>query len=142
MILHGFLKYIEMKILKFYKEDKKWYLDFPEYIIAGGTKAELQMVFGADDLLDRFCRIGESELTLEINIENKATVNTYEILIKSQTKIDSGCFYVRPIWSPVSFDCNTEPDYKISDYQVVWLCDVTKFVFDGEFPSRIYFKTI
>jgi hypothetical protein len=24
----------------------------------------------------------------------------------------------------------------------VWLCDVTKFVFDGKFPKRIHFKTL
>ena len=37
----------------FYKENQKWYIDFPAYVEHGGAKADLQMVAGADKMLDK-----------------------------------------------------------------------------------------
>ena len=37
----------------FYKDNSGWYIDFPEFIEKGlGTKADLAMVLGADQMLD------------------------------------------------------------------------------------------
>ena len=37
----------------FYKDDTGWYIDFPEFIEKGlGTKDDLAMVLGADQMLD------------------------------------------------------------------------------------------
>ena len=37
----------------FYKDDSGWYIDFPEFIEQGlGTKGDLAMVSGADQMLD------------------------------------------------------------------------------------------
>ena len=38
------------KTIRFYNEDNKWYADLPDYINAGGTKEECEMVLGADTL--------------------------------------------------------------------------------------------
>ncbi len=101
---------------KFYKEDKRWYIDLPEY---PGTKAELEMVCGANTLLD------------EININNESCVfvsfsNEKELKYKI-TKIkddleNGGAWY----WS--------------EDFQFdLWLCEVSNWVF-GEAPQVIYFE--
>ena len=39
---------------RFYKENKIWYIDLPEFLEKGlGTKSNLMMVAGADTLLDQ-----------------------------------------------------------------------------------------
>lgn len=42
-----------MKPYKFVKTGRDWYIDLPEYIAQGGTMGDLQMVDGADKMLDR-----------------------------------------------------------------------------------------
>jgi hypothetical protein len=37
---------------RFIKEGTEWYIDLPEYIENGGSKGDLQMVEGADTMLD------------------------------------------------------------------------------------------
>lgn len=41
-----------MKEYKFIKEGRDWFIDLPEYIEGGGSKGDLQMVEGADKMLD------------------------------------------------------------------------------------------
>jgi hypothetical protein len=36
---------------RFVKEQSEWYIDLPEYLEAGGSKADLQMVSVADTML-------------------------------------------------------------------------------------------
>lgn len=107
-----------MSKLKFYKDaHAEWYIDLPEY---KGPKEDLQMVGGADVLLDYLAR-GKEQIKLEISLEEKEGFS----LLQRNDKIDkpdSGMFY----------------DYK---GYFIWICDVTTFVF-GEFPKNIYFKKV
>lgn len=41
-----------MKVHRFVREDNSWYIDLPEYIEQGGSKGDLEMVSGADTMLD------------------------------------------------------------------------------------------
>ena len=101
---------------RFNKEDGKWYIDLPDWT---GTKGELQMVGGADTLLDHLSNNGDTVL-VELSTD-KECPEGFETLKKIVRTPPNGCIYHLGL-SPV------------------WLCDVTKFVFDGVFPKRIHFN--
>ena len=119
------------KMLRFYMEDNKWYVNLPEWT---GDKDDLQMVLGADTLLDILSEYGTN------------------IGIYFSTEKKDGFFKMGLI-----MDCAKEPNspdnpsegaiYYIDKYDDIelkiklWLCDVTKFVFN-EFPEEIWIKRI
>lgn len=115
-----------MRRLKFYKEsDNRWYVDLPEWI---GSKAELEMVAGADAMLEYMAE-GEDHVWLILSKEEFENADKLDFL-RLATEIENGAFY------------------KLQNYRGVeiglemWLCDVTKFVFD-DFPKTIFIsKTI
>ena len=37
---------------RFIREGNEWFIDLPEFLAQGGSKADLQMVSGADTMLD------------------------------------------------------------------------------------------
>ena len=101
---------------KFEKEDGKWFIVLPEW---GGDKADLQMVCGADTLLDIF---SSGYDTVKLFIDT-VSFDDSKCLSLIETDSDSGTY-----------------SYKDGDIDMtVWLCPVTKFVF-GEIPKTIYFR--
>lgn len=111
--------------IKFYKEsDNRWYADLPEW---EGPKAALEMVCGADTMLDILAQ-GEGNTILDMSVE---PINGYEMLIflHETPDLDEGAYYHMESYMGLEFNLD------------VWLCDVTKFVF-GEFPKIIYFNKI
>ena len=107
-----------MKTHRFNKEEGKWYIDLPDWT---GTKGELQMVGGADTLLDHLSNNGTT-VTVDLSTD-KECPKGFETLKRIVRTPPNGCLYHLGL-SPV------------------WLCDVTKFVFNGEFPKRIHFNVI
>jgi len=107
-----------MENYTFKKEQGCWYIDLPNW---KGTKAELQMVAGADKLLDLLSN-NTNEVTLSL-CTNKKCPEGYQTLKKAIKTPINGCIYF----------LNLTP---------IWLCDVTKFVFNGIFPKQIHFKVI
>jgi hypothetical protein len=108
-----------MKNLTFNKEDKKWYIYLPEW---EGDKAELEMVAGADILLDHLSH-------------NKDTVS----VIVSEEELDDSIILNK------KYNINGGADYKPVNNDVVynvWLCGVTKFVFGGYMPNKLYLKSL
>ena len=110
-----------MKRLKFHKEsDNRWYVDLHEWT---GSKAELEMVSGADSMLEYMAE-GEEQVWLILSEQEFENADKLEFL-RLATEIESGAFY------------------KIEKYRGIkiglemWLCDVTKFVF-GDFPKTIF----
>lgn len=110
-------------ILKFVKESSnKWYIDLPDWM---GKKSALQMVSGADILLDYMAE-GRREVTI--------LADTMEFEGASHLDLIKKCWF-------------NGADYKIDmykNYQLkldVWLCNVTKHVL-GDFPETIYFEKI
>lgn len=121
-----------MKHLNFIKEFEtgRWYIDLPQW---DGNKEDLEMVSGADTLLDYLAirkisnNIYESEnnVTLLVN-ENSFNHSDKLILTRLADELGNGAYY------------NVEMKDYFDDIFEIWLCDVTKFVF-GYFPKVIYF---
>lgn len=112
-----------IKEYKFYKtEEAEWFIDLPDYINNGGFIEELQMVAGADLMLDILSNYGE-EVNLLISTEE---FEGCEKLIKSEWQLCT---------SGACYDLISQSDIPLP----IWLCDVTKYVF-GNFPEVIYFK--
>jgi hypothetical protein len=107
-----------MKNLKFKKEeDNKWYIDLPEWT---GDKADLEMVAGADTLLD-----------ILSNNSNTATIEVSETPIENAIKLKK----LHHIYGGA--------EYKIFDcpgVEKAWLCKVTKFVYGGYMPNYLFIK--
>lgn len=116
-----------MKQHRFVKEDGGWFIDLPEYLEQGGSKADLAMVSGADTMLDIIAG-NKEEVILQIDTEpfNHADELT---LTEICDPILGGGYYHMKKFEGKEVDQN------------MWLCDVTKFVF-GDMPPRIYVKRI
>jgi hypothetical protein len=125
-------------ILNFYRNNNRWFIDLPEYLEAGGDVDDLEMIFGADTFLSDRCIIGSDVVRMNVETEK---VSGYSELVKSSNDLEHGAFYVHVEQVPYSYDCNTEPDYTPTIREVVWLCDVVKFIF-GKFPQTIYFRVL
>jgi hypothetical protein len=105
-----------MKKLTFNKEDDKWYIDLPDF---PGPKAELEMVFGADKMLDI---LAQDKKTVNVFLDIKPFDHDFE-LIYDREEAEGGWY-----------------DLKGQDFEV-WLCSVTLYVF-GKFPQNLYLKKI
>jgi hypothetical protein len=115
-----------IKTFRFYKDEMNWwFVDLPEWT---GEKWELQMVSGADTLLDILSDNG-NEITLTMSTES---VLEYDGILKFQElgRIE-GLEMGEGAWYSL-FECD-----KRKEPLILWLCDVTKFVF-GDFPNTIY----
>lgn len=106
--------------LKFYKEGYRWYIDLPEY---PGDKADLQMVLGADTLLDTLSD-STNNVVILASLED---YNSSDKLVKLRD---------------LTADEGGGAMYFTDKYKFdLWLCDVTKFVFNG-FPVEIFYSVI
>jgi hypothetical protein len=107
-----------MKNLKFKKEeDNKWYIDLPEWT---GDKADLEMVAGADRVLDY---LSNSESNVDTLVSEEPIDDS--IALTKRWNIYGGA------------------DYKVANcpgVDTAWLCKVTKFVYDGNLPQKLYIK--
>lgn len=112
------------KTFKFEKEESGWFIDLPEYIEMGGTKAELQMIAGADTWLDKLSNNG-NHLKLVISDDDSSRLKRQLILSETCTDETGGAIYY-------AFETEESSPHQL------WLCDVTLFVF-GEFPKSIYY---
>ena len=110
-------------IKRFYKEqDGKWHVDLPEWT---GSKADLQMVCGADTMLDIIAE-DENEVNLELSIEPFENADKLELLSVSNLE-ESGAFYILKTYKNFNFNLD------------IWLCAVTLFVFKT-YPKVIYLR--
>lgn len=104
--------------LDFHRTDEgRWYVDLPEYIEQGGAQEDLEMVRGADDLLNHLSPEGDS---VSICIDTKLNFRKGIRLIRVHQN-EMGATYV-----------NLNQPLKL-----VWLCDVTRFVFNQNYPRII-----
>lgn len=96
-----------------------WYIDLPEYMDKGiGTKLNLRMVRGADDLLEL---LGQGKEKVSLHVDTKPFKNNL-LKMKMYKHDASGGTY--------RTDLVEVPD--------VWLCNVTKYLFGGQHPWTIY----
>lgn len=122
-------KEIESMYLTFYKtEEGRWFVNLPDW---GGSTEDLEMVCGADVLLDIISmnhRDSSSIVTIRVHTNPQELSRNRQRYVLKRRNIqlaDSGKTYWVSGGSLFPFD--------------VWLCDVTKFVF-GEFPRTIYIE--
>jgi hypothetical protein len=114
-----------MKNLKFYKEwDGRWYVDLPEW---KGSKVDLEMVAGADKMLDHISD-GKNEIWLILSKEEFENAEKLEF-VRNADEFNHGAFYKLEKYNEI--EINLE----------LWLCDVTMFVF-GKFPKTIFIKKL
>lgn len=105
-----------MKCYKFIKEaGDRWYIDLPNW---EGSKDELEMVEGADILLDI---IAQDESIVDVTISTSYFPEAEFTL--DFRRIDSA-----GAWYQVKGQFHTFE---------AWLCEVTKFIF-GNFPNKLY----
>ena len=103
----------------FYRDSTGWYIDFPEFLAMGlGTKADLAMVAGADTMLE-YLGGGRSRVTM--NFSDQEIPNN-QIQLKMSAKNGWGATYTT----------------NIQEIPTVWLCNVTKVIFQGTHPTCIY----
>ena len=110
-----------IKAINFYKElSGRWYVDLPDY---PGPKGDLQMVAGADKMLDVIAK-DASECTLLASDEE---------------------FQGAEVLRLVTGYNEQHGDYLLEEYHgekinhKMWLCPVISYVF-GRLPQVIYFK--
>lgn len=107
-----------MELFKFVKEeDNKWYIVLPEWT---GSKEDLEMVMGADTLLDI---VAQGEYEVYMNISDKE-IPDYTFVLT----------FLREEFEGATYILNSE----MFEFEV-WLCYVTKFVFN-KFPEKIWLK--
>jgi hypothetical protein len=98
-----------------------WFIDLP---LNTFDKADLQMVCGADVMLDILAD-GRKKILIDVSLYNFDEADI--MLFSTLGKNEGGAYYSVPEIEGTKFGAT------------VWLCDVTKYVF-GDFPHVIYFK--
>jgi len=114
-----------MKTHRFIREGIGWYIDLPDYLAQGGDKGDLQMVSGADTMLDIIAE-KENEVTLQIDTESFDDSDELVLTELCDPILGGGYYYMKKF------------EEKIVNKDL-WLCEVTRFVF-GDIPEKIYIK--
>lgn len=108
--------------VKFVKDpDGRWYLDLPAW---DGSRAELEMVMGADELLDLLAKGPQVYMWLDKEPFFDCDV-LYRLELGPVGK--GGAYYFSEVLK--------------GKRNSLWLCDVCLFVL-GEFPTAIYYQVI
>ena len=122
------------KVVKFFKQDDKWYADIPNH-----TLEENEMVMGADIALEYLAE-GRTELFITLADEYPGWNVPFEL--KRKDHDNEGAYYTV---SGLLFMDFIEKFQNMSLWgrfePEVWICNVTHDVF-GEHPEHIYITNI
>jgi hypothetical protein len=122
---------------RFYKENEIWYIDLPEFLDEGlGTKANLMMVDGSDELLDILSK-NSTEVSVEFShlpfegathtLRAQQIGNNQDLLSKiGHAFVSYGMYY----------------KVKELNEKRIWLCPVTEYVFGGSYPREIFVRVV
>jgi hypothetical protein len=117
-----------MKTNRFYKDEHGgWYIDLPEYIAQGGSKADLAMVAGADTMLDIVAG-HESSVTISMDLLPFDGADKLVLMKLCEPSMGGGYYLME------SFE-GKEVNHEM------WLCGVTEFVF-GYMPKQIFVSRV
>lgn len=114
-----------MKPYKFIKTGNDWYIDLPEFLEQGGSIGDLQMVDGADKMLDMMAG-KESFVTVYVAREKFEGADILTLTEKCEPNVGGG-YYMMKYYEGQEIN------------QTLWLCQVTEFVF-GDIPQQIFVK--
>ena len=109
-------------VMPFEKIDGLWYAEIPEYTEGGGNQADLLMVMGADLWLESHAH-GAERMVLKI------ADMPFEGMVLNPAK--SGCLQQSP---PRGMGWYVDSRTGM----VMWLCEVTEWVFGG-YPDEIHY---
>jgi len=112
-----------MNTYRFLKEPIGWYIDLPEFIEQGGAKDALQMVEGADVMLD-IIAAGRDAVLLDIDLLPFPGSVSLTLTEKCDPYIGGG-YYLMQEWNGKKIN------------QTMWLCAVTEWLF-GNLPATIF----
>lgn len=112
--------------LKFIKLANKWFVHLPEYDLGGPE--DLEMVMGADNLCE--C----------LDFKNKGIIEV-DICTRPEEITDKNNFLTLDF---INSTGNDGANYQVTGkFQLdIWLCNVTKYVFNGKFPTTIYLSIL
>ena len=110
---------------RFIHEGTEWYIDLPGYLAQGGSKADLQMVSGADTMLGLIAGAG-AEVSLQLDTSPFAGADELILTERCDPVLGGGYYHLK------SFESKTLG-------QDMWLCEVIRFVFD-DIPPAIFIK--
>jgi hypothetical protein len=116
-----------MNMYKFIREGQEWYIDLPEYLVGGGSKGDLQMVQGADSMLDMISG-GVAEVSLLLDRVYFSGSDKLVLTERCDPYIGGGYYYLQ-----------TFEGKEIN--KTMWLCAVTEYVF-GDLPEEIFIKRV
>jgi hypothetical protein len=122
-----YLLNLVMKQHRFIRENSGWFIDLPEYIARGGSKADLEMISGADTMLD-IIAAGKNEVTLKIDTAPFDNADELILTELCDPVLGGGYYHMNQFENK---DVNKD----------LWLCEVTRFVFN-DIPARIYVKRL
>jgi hypothetical protein len=114
-----------LKTYTFIKRDGDWFIDLPEYLEKGGSAGDLQMVDGADTMLDVMAD-KKASVTMTISTEPFNGADELVLTEKCDPFIGGG-YYLMKKYKGQEINHN------------MWLCQVTEFVFGG-IPERIFVR--
>ena len=114
-----------MNKYRFYKNEVEWFVDLPEYLEKGGSIGNLEMVEGADTMLDIMAE-GKREVNLYIAIEKFD--NSDRLTLKEKCEpLKGGAYYFMNEFEGKQINLT------------MWLCQVVEFVF-GDIPQNLYVR--
>ena len=129
---HKKLFEIMEKVVRFFKQDNKWYADVPNH-----TLEENEMVMGADIALEYLAE-GRTELFITLTDEYPGW-NAPLVLTRKEYD-ETGAYYDLSGILFMDFMITYGKEF-IGIKPQVWICNVTLDVF-GEFPECIYITKI
>ena len=110
---------------QFYKSTTDWFIDLPEYIEQGGTIGDLQMIDGADTMLDIMAK-GADSISLLISRSPFEGADMLVLKEKCDPYLGGGYYFM-------------EKFENLAVHQTMWLCQVTEFVF-RDIPEQIFVR--
>jgi hypothetical protein len=114
-----------MKCYRFVRSGSDWYIELPEYLEQGGSAGNLQMVDGADKMLDMMAENNDAVLiSIDRNVFDGADL--LELTERCDPYIGGGYYLMK------------EYEGNLIN-RTMWLCGVTEFVF-GDLPQKIFVK--
>jgi hypothetical protein len=114
-----------MNPYKFIKHGQEWYIDLPAFIEQGGSMGDLQMVDGADKMLDMMAE-DDTSVILYISKEPFEGADMLTLTEECDPYIGGG-YYCMEKYEGQEIN------------RTMWLCQVTEYVF-GELPAQIFVK--
>ena len=120
ILYHNNLKQKNMKKLSFSKEAGRWYINLKLWL---GPKSALEMVQGADRLLDQ---LSQNTNHVKLKVYETPQDNTLKVSLITPNKLTNGGNYT--IEGPKGYP------------KKMWLCNVTRFVYLGRMPKELYIK--